>query len=580
MERENKKIGAGETKKPPWKRPGLSMEFKSKTLAASFTKAKHDESDYDDYEVDADVFEQRPNAELPKATRTGSNKGKDDICSDVDDIYGMDCLKNTAKASSKVADISSKTSWVKDKVSNLWPRKGKQEETEMADNFKQSESSQQCFDNLNMSEVMNEGSTSVENTPLHEQSTSSLNEKKDLLEEPSVEIKGGTKEKRQGRAKTGWIRDQVSNLITKGKNYASGGTILSEVNSGSDSPIGISPKQQSNTLDAADMKSSLAQSISEHYSLTQKLEGDGAVELKTKGTVSVNFGNSDSGPKDAPNIERDKFLDIHESINKSIAKQTMVNFTKEDPISQNSDDRPTSPQVTNSIEIKKPSTKSKIKGFLTPKPLTTDLTHIPLSPSSRDEKVKTGGHVATQTQSKSKFKFSGKLSFSELLQSQEHGSVANGNDSQTNGSLSSSPVLDRLQEPISEDEEEDCSIDIIKKDNSSSANKMHGSTTFYRLWCLAVFFYALYIIPLHPFISGIILGAVSMYLIGCLVIWLFCPSGKSFEQYREELKKYLKEEENLSLAKKSIRSVDPESLRKPKDLKVILSILVSSYHCF
>ena len=577
MENKNNKVRAGEKKKPPWKRAGLSMEFKSKTLAASFKKAECDESDYDDYGGNADVFEEGLSAELPAAVCIGSNKEKNDICSEIDENGSMDCLKNAAKASAKVAESSSRASWMKDKVSNLLSRKGKQEETEMSENTRQSESDQNYFDNSSMSKTLGDGSSSNEKTPLDKQSASPLKEKKDLLDGLSVEIKDGNKEKRQGRATTGWIRDQVSSLITKGKNYASGGVTLSEATSSHESPaVKRSPTQQRAAVEKKDAKSSLAQSINEHYSLSQKVEGQELVELKTEGAVSVNFGNNEMGPNDEPHFEGEKFPDIHESINKSISKQTMATFSKEEPSAHNLDDKPSSSQASNSIEIKKPSTKSKIKGFLSPKPLTTDLTHIPLSPSSKDDKGKNGGHVAAHTQTKMKFKFSGKLSFSELLQSQEHGSAANGNDLQNNESLSSSPVLDRFQEQISEDEDDDCGIDIVKKDEATSSNTVHGSTTFFRLWCLSVFFYALYILPLNSFISGVFLGALSMYLIGCLVIWLFCPSGKSFEQYRQELKKYLKEAESVSSVSKSHRNVDPENLRKPKDLKVIKFSILSN----
>lgn len=550
MEKKNNKIRAGETTKPPWKRPTLSMEFKSKTLAASFKKAEYDESEYDDYGVSADDFEQPLNKEVPTAVCTERNKEKDECRSEIDGNVSMDCLKNTAKANARVAgEISSRTSWMKDKVSNFWSRKGKQEENEMPENPRQCESDQQSYDNQSMSGSLNDSSSS--NEKMHQNDNSSTHlAQANPFDEPSVEIKDGNKEKKQGRATTGWIRDQVSSLITKGKNYASGQTALAETNSNFESPANKSPKKQSSTIDDKDAKTSLAQSISEHYSLSQKGDGDSTVEMKTRGVMSVNFSSSEVSPKDGSGTEADKFIDIHENINKSIVKQKETDESKEEQSAQDPDDQPLSPQVSNSTELKKQSTKSKIKGFLTPRPLTTDLTHIPLSPSSKDEKAKTGGNASTQTQSKMKFKFSGKLSFSELLQSQEHGSVENGSDPHNNESLSSSPIMDRFEEPISEDDEEECIIDTAKNNVVSSTNKPHNDATFFRLWYLAVFLYALYIIPMNSFITGAIIGALFMYLIGCLVVWLFCPSGKSFEQYRQELKKYLKEEESMSSAKK------------------------------
>ena len=569
MEKKNNKIRAGETTKPPWKRPTLSMEFKSKTLAASFKKAEYDESEYDDYGVSADDLEQSLTKEVPTATCTEGNKEKDDCRSEIDGNVGMDYMKNTAKANARVAgEISSRTSWMKDKVSNFWSRKGKQEENDMPENLRQCESDQQSFDNQSMSGSLNDSNSGNEKMHQHDNSSTQLTQA-NPFDEPSVEIKDGNKEKKQGRATTGWIRDQVSSLITKGKNYASGGTVLAETSSSFESPANKSPKKQTATMNDKDVKTSLAQSISEHYSLSQKGDGDGAIEMKTRGIMAVNFSSSEMPPKDGSGAEADKFIDIHESVNKSIVKQTETDESKEEQSTQDTDDRPPSPQVSNSTEIKKQSTKSKIKGFLSPRPLTTDLTHIPLSPSSKDEKAKAGGNVSTQTQSKMKFKFTGKLSFSELLQSQEHGSVESGNDAQNNESLSSSPIMDRFEEPISEDDEEECIIDMTKNNVASSTNKPHNGITFFRLWYLAVFLYALYMIPMNSFITGAIIGALFMYLIGCLVVWLFCPSGKSFEQYRQELKKYLKEEESLSSAKKSVRTVDPGHLRKPKDLKVI-----------
>ena len=566
MDKKNNKIGAGETKKPARKsRAGLSMEYKSKTLAASFTKSKYEEDEYEDYGVNADVFEKTSTAEIPTAICIGGDKEKGDSGAEVDGLKNMDCLKNSAKAGAKVAEISSKTNWMKDKVSNLWSRKGKQEEMEKSDSFNKTEGDQESLDNLSMSAV-HESSNSTEKSSAPEIGTSPVKEKREILEEPSVEIKDGGKDKRPGRATTGWIRDQVSSLITKGKSYASSGT--AETNSAAENMAGKSPKQQSASVENKEKKSSLAQSISEHYNLKQKTEGEEEVELSTKGTVSINFSNTSNGHKEMSSIEKDKFLDIHESINKSIAKQTTVAFNKDDQSPQNLDDRPSSPQVSSSSESKKPSAKSKIKGFLTSKPLTTDLTHIPLSPSSKDEKTKNGS-VTAHTQTKMKFKFAGKLSFSELLQSQEHGSVANRNEIQNNESLSSSPVLDRFEEPISEEEDDGYKIDVAEKDETGLSNQTKSSTTFFRLWNLAVLFYALSIIPINAFIRGIILGSLVTYLIGCLVIWLFCPSGKSFEQYRHELKKYLKEEEMMTSTSKPIRSVDPVALRKPRDLKVL-----------
>lgn len=562
MEKQNNKTGAGEKKKPPTsKRSGLSMEFKSKTLAASFTKSRHDE---DDYEYDINADDQSSPNEIPTASCIKGEKGNDGSVSYVDGKdKSMDSLKNAAKSTAKVPEVPSKANWMKDKVSNLWSRKGKADEIEKLENLPKNENDPKASGNLAM--TSNEGKLS--NDKAHNVSSSPVKEKKDVLEEPSVEIKDGGKDRMQVRAKTGWIRDQVSSLITKGKSYASSGMAGPEVNMNSSAEK--SPRKQTSLSDVEDKKSSLAQSISEHYNLKQKVEGQEELqEVNTQEVELANFNINDNISKEVRNMEKDKFIDIHESITRSIAKQTTVTFSKDDKGPQNMENRPSSPQISSLNETRKSSAKSKIKGFLTSKPLTTDLTHIPLSPSSKDDKGKNGANISTQTQTKMKFKFSGKLTFSELLQSQERGTLPSDNEVPVNDSLSSSPVLNRFQESISEDDEDE-GIDSVQKDEANLKDgDTKGSTTFFRLWNLSILFYGLYIIPISSFISGILFGALSMYLAGCLLIWLFCPSGKSFEQYRQEIKKYLKEEEILSSSNKPIRSVDPEILRKPRDLKV------------
>lgn len=574
MEKLNNKARAGEKRNVFGKRPGLSMEFKSNTLAASFTKSNCGvEVDYD-YELDVDTADSVASTDMPSAVNAGGGKEGSVSVTEVDGDRDMDCLKNAAKASAKVAEVSSKTNWMKDKVSTLWSRKGKQEERpENPGGLGKAETGEKSAESYSMSANADEVNASDEKIVVQETSNSPIKGKKDVLEELSVEIKDGGKDKRQARATTGWIRDQVSSLITKGKSYASSGASVSEQNL--DNAGDKLTKKSDTRDDDGDKSSSLSQSISDHYNLKQKIEGTDNVELNTRGTVAVNFSNTERMPKEVHSTEKEKFSDIHESITRNIAKQTTAAIPKDDKKPLKSDNRPSSPQVSNLSEAKKSSTKSKIKGFLSSKPLTTDLTHIPLSSSSKSDKGRNGAIASAQTQTKVKFNFAGKLSFSELLQSQEHGAVSNENEMPINGSLSSSPVLSRFQEPISEDEEEDDIIKVAENSESNLSPKSHSSTTFFRLWNLSIIFYATIIIPTNSFISGLIIGAFLMYLSGCLFIWLFCPSGKSFEQYRQEINKYLKEEEVFSSASKPNRTVDPEVLRKPRDLKVgIFDLLV------
>ena len=572
MERNNKK-GAGDRQKPPWKRSGLSMEFKSKTLAASFTKSSDEDLGYD--------FESSLEDAVESQAAVLQSENKDSSVENLDGLDGkknMDCLKNTLKAGAKVPEISSKTNWMKDKVSNFWGRKGKQEEAEKSEIKKADDETKLVEDDAGMllenDAKLNSGKSNAE-----EVGTCSSNIKEmQIADALTVEIKDGSKDKKQPRA-SGWIRDQVSSLISKGKTYASSSvTTDASANvddSGSKPPERQSPKPKTG---------SLSQNISEHYTLKQKTEGDEKVEEEFSGQGAVTFGfePNDGNVNETSDVEKEKFVDIHESINKSITRQMIVAFSKDECQSAlPSEDRPSSPQMipqNTSGSAKRNSAKSKLKGFLTPRPITTDLTHIPISQHIKDEKH--GNNSATQTQTKRKFKFAGKLSFSELLHSQEHGAQGlRENDLQNADSLSASPVLSRFESPVSDDDDDENAQFSLPENGSPkhSTNKQHTGLSFFWLWSLTVILYAFYIIPLNTFVSGFAFGSLLMYLVGCLVIWLFCPSGKSFEQYKQELKKYLREQEVSSSEKKPIRTVDPDNLRKPRDIKVTLFCHIYSF---
>lgn len=553
----NNKGRAGDSRKETVKRSGLSMEYKSKSFAASFRKsADEDDIDYDygNISSDSSLSHIPEGTRIPKdakttplKTVTAGEDGSGDFAVDGSN-KNMDCLKNTgAKASTKAAEISAKTSWVKDRVYNFWSKKGKQEEMDKDLNKKETEMSM----TENVGEILAEEKTPVKKSPSHENIKSQEGEHDEDI--PAVDFKEGSKERKQTR---GWIRDQVSSLISKGKNYASSGASNADVDS--------------EEMKSIEMKNPelLSQKLSEHYSLKQTCDGNDE-ELQMK---------FDDIPKiEEPKIEKEKFLDIHQNISRKISQQTAVVLTKEELSTPQVGEVSISPKGTpKSGGSKKTSAKLKIKGFLNSRPLATELTHLPLasSPSEKEEKEKT----SLSAQTKKKFKFASKLSFSELLHSQEHGTQPSPEDDSRN-SNAASPVFSKIEEPLSE-EEDDLKKIVMPEDGSPyhSMKKRESSVTFVKIWSLAVLFYALYIIPISAFFNGLILGALVMYLVGCLVIWLFCPSGKSIEQYKEELKHYLKEQDS-STVKKSIRSVDPNALKKPRDIKVCQKSIYSSLFC-
>ena len=552
MEKNNKRW-AGDSRKETVKRSALSMEYKSKSFAASFRKSADDEDDVDyDY---GNTSSDSSLSRIPEGTKTTPRDPKkaplktlttgEDVSSDsaVDGSNkNMDCLKNTgAKASTKAAEISAKTSWMKDRVYNFWSKKGKQEE--MDKDLNKTENETGIAENVG--EVQGEEKTPVKKSPSrHESVKSQVEEHGEHI--PAVEFKEGSKEKKQTR---GWIRDQVSSLISKGKNYASSGASTAEV--GSEEMKSIEMKNPE----------SLSQKLSEHYSLKQTCDGNDE-------EAQIKF---DDIPKiEEPKVEKEKFSDIHQNINRKISQQTAVVLTKEELSTPQVEEVLTSPKGTpKGGGSKKTSAKSKIKGFLNSRPLATELTHLPLA-SSNEKEERERNSLSAQT--KKKFKFATKLSFSELLHSQEHGTQPSPEDDSQN-SNAASPVFSKIEEPLSEDEDDLKKI-VMPEDGSPyhSMKQKESSVTFVKIWSLAVLFYALYIIPISAFFSGLILGALVMYLVGCLVIWLFCPSGKSIEQYKEELKHYLKEQDSSAI-KKSIRSVDPNTLKKPRDLKVCLKFI-------
>ncbi len=550
---------AGDSQRWAWrKKPGLSMEYKSasKSFAASFRKSDFYDADDDESERDLAQAAETADEYLDKELEQLQTKGSFDV-------GNMESLKSTtSKAGVKVADISAKSSWMKDKVANLWSRKGKADEV--------------VVDCQNESEIAEGDDVSYTNTGSLSGSPSNHSivgsPVQDSLEsscEGSEESREGdkkVKDKKDGKPKTGWIRDQVSNLISKGRNYASGsGPIDKEMNC-DDSKL-----MEANIVIDDKKCPELSASMMEHYNLKQKeTELSEVAELKTKLPSSQNAAQ--------PSEAKDKFSDIHESISKKILNQTTLNSMKEN-LNIQIENRPPSPmQNSFSPTRSKPTPsptgsklkKSKIKDFLNTRPPTTDLTHLPAPVAEKNGREKLEISPSLKAQAKKKFKFSTKLSFSELLHSQEVGQSSPEDESKgidANERILESPMSNRMEEIASSSEEENIEIDCKENNDEYPVNHQH-SVTYFKLWSLTVILYAYSIIPTHSFVHGLVLGALITYLGGCLVVWLFCPSGKSIEQYKLELKNYIKEQGFTTPERKPGRPMDPKALQKPRDLKV------------
>lgn len=93
--------------------------------------------------------------------------------------------------------------------------------------------------------------------------------------------------------------------------------------------------------------------------------------------------------------------------------------------------------------------------------------------------------------------------------------------------------------------------------------------TFYQLWLssIAMFSYLFYTLP--PYISGFITGGLTIYLLCCVLIWFFAPSGDAYNIYRDDLKKFLLENNTEKEQSEIFKNIPKaEQLQKPRRLKV------------
>eukprot|EP00794_Sanderia_malayensis_P009070 gene9070-10038_t len=557
--------GGGNTyeKKSSWRKsPGsVSVEYKttSKSFAASFRKTDQDDDvDYEDGNIASTPDQQRFDKNAEQLSLQG-----------MDNSNSTEKSKNsTGKAGGKVGDVSTKTLWMKDKVANLWSWKNKTDVNEKSDS--QNEVGMQTVDQAGNFESCDklrtekaEKSIDPKDFIVVEKSQEVLSSSPEMESENMKDVDKEIKDKKMSKAKTGWIRDQVSSLISKGRNYTT--TTVSNADKDAEETKSIDGMNQSKSNE-----SNLAASMMEHYNLKQK--GDEADKNIPKGDETKAPKPHPSPPKGGNSIsKKEKFADIHENISKKLPNQPSAVLTKDSAKVQ---DRPLSPQAssTTAFASKSASKALKIKEFLNARPPTTDLTHLPPPMIEKNGRERETSPSSIKAQAKKKFNFSTKLSFSELLHSQETGQLTPEQETKNGdrpGSQMASPTSNRIDEEISTDEE---SVEIPYKDANSNNNTEYSAShksqmTYVRLWLLSVLLYAYTIIPTHSFLNGLVLGAFVMYLCGCLIIWLFCPSGKSIEQYKLELKNYIKEQEKSTPIRKLARSVDPKTLQKPRDLK-------------
>lgn len=210
------------------------------------------------------------------------------------------------------------------------------------------------------------------------------------------------------------------------------------------------------------------------------------------------------------------------------------------------------------------------------------------SPSEPPKKGGTTKKTASKMLSKFNTEKSMKtnLSLSELLHSQSNRSLSSSADElSTEPPKTSSPFLKpSVQQPTSTTTTLECEdklpsqqelevlTDVIVKEDLKHHFKPSQDfpVTFYHLWLssLAMFYYLLFDLP--PFLSGLVTGGLIVFLFGCSFIWFFAPSGDVYNQYREDLKKFLLDNSSEKLPHEVFKSIPkPELLQKPRRLKVM-----------
>ena len=586
----NHKEQAGDDRKWKWTKSSFSIKYNTRKLSASFKK-----SDEAEYEIDLDpgvssvslkpvnddklTKENALSSESPAKTENENNdQSHSGVSSKTAHSQGQEgSMENLKYTGMKVADLSSKTHWIKDQVTSFWSKsKGRAEE----------EYGEECDhkDMKTVEDTIYQGHACCrhvipgpEDQPDNENNlTTSLGDCKE--KQIAVEDKASATQELElesecepdkTKKKTDWIRDQVSNFISKTKHYSS---TSSKIYINDEQDEGKSGKDlKSNTeINSKDSK----QQISMNSLKSNATEGEATEDvLNVDPLTHPKEGNNSktsflkvlgSTKQDKDESEREKFSEMHQDISKNIVQHTGVSSDKE-PEREHTppSDETSKVSPVKLSSTKKPETKkSRLKGFLS--------SH---KPSTQDQMSKEGQDRVSPKPGHKTFKFSTKLTFSELLHSQDHASSSPEDELKTNangGGTSVSPVPRKDEETQSSDDDSDA---IDTHNNQAASYESYGesgsSVTFVRLWSLSVIGYGLLILPPSPFVNGLIYGAVVMYLTGCLLIWLFCPSTKSIEQYKQELQEYLAEQEKgTSPKKKATRIINPASLQKPRDLKV------------
>jgi len=171
------------------------------------------------------------------------------------------------------------------------------------------------------------------------------------------------------------------------------------------------------------------------------------------------------------------------------------------------------------------------------------------------------------------------LSLSELLQSprsppkQQKAEV----EKQNIPVVAATPEMtgDVVVDNAAAEQELDVVVDNIVREDLKHHFKPTDSynVTFSHLWymSLPMFCYLQYIQYILPsYLEGVVTGALVMYVVGCALVWLFSSSAESTLQYRKDLKSFLKQEKNSDKFEIFKGLPKPESLQKPRTLKVSL----------
>lgn len=162
-----------------------------------------------------------------------------------------------------------------------------------------------------------------------------------------------------------------------------------------------------------------------------------------------------------------------------------------------------------------------------------------------------------------------KLTFSELLHSNSTPSSPTKSAETVDMCKVAEPATTPLNEDFTDIEIDILTDNIVKEDLKYHLRPNSGSSvTFFRLWVSSLFMYSYFTHSFPVFLSGAVAGAIVTYLVGCLTVWLLCPSAESYDQYRSDLKRFLINDAKTSSQPHVIKDLPkPEVLRKPRDLK-------------